>query len=230
MMSELLRLNQQNWKISRLGECAILMELEEERAQTSEVREVLHILESAAIKTLTDIIPAYHSIALIFEKPVNLHSVLESLTVIDWKNKADLHTRKYEVPVCYDLGLDWTEVEDFIQLGRDQIIKTHSSRAYIVAMIGFVPGFIFLDGLDSSLSCGRKPSPRTSIPKGSIGIGGNQTGIYSLESPGGWQIIGRTPLSFFDVKSTPPTILKPGDELVFKVISKEEFDHFRSYE
>lgn len=225
-MSKLLQLNQENWKISQLGECAVLMELEEESYQTTKVREVLNVIESTSINHLIDVIPGYYSVALLFKKPVNLHSVIELLTVINWTEKKDSQSQKYEVPVCYDLGLDWAEVEDFTQIEKAQVVETHSSQVYTVAMMGFVPGFIFLDGLDSSLACPRKSSPRTSIPKGSVGIGGQQTGIYSLESPGGWQIIGRTPLSFFDVESNPPIKLKPGDELAFKAISKKAFDHF----
>jgi len=91
-------------------------------------------------------------------------------------------------------------------------------------MMGFMPGFIFLDGLDQRIAVSRKEKPRIKVPSGSVGIGGNQTGIYSLESPGGWQIIGRTTESFFDVKKTPPTELKAGDKIRFKPISNEEFD------
>ncbi len=225
-MSKLLQLNRENWKVSQLGECAILMELEQEGYQTAKVRKVLNVLESVTINHLIDIIPAYHSIALLFKSPVNLHLVSELLAGINWNDKKNSQPQKYEVPVCYDLGLDWAEVEDFTQIEKAQIVETHSSQVYTVAMMGFVPGFIFLEGLDSSLACARKSNPRTSVPKGSIGIGGQQTGIYSLESPGGWQIIGRTPLSFFDVESNPPIKLQPDDKLIFKAISKDVFDHF----
>ena len=91
-------------------------------------------------------------------------------------------------------------------------------------MMGFLPGFVFLDGLDESLTVPRMESPRTKIPEGSIGIGGNQTGFYSLESPGGWNIIGRTSKSFFDQKKNPPTELQAGDKIRFFRISKEEFN------
>jgi KipI family sensor histidine kinase inhibitor len=91
-------------------------------------------------------------------------------------------------------------------------------------MMGFLPGFIFLEGLDDRISVARKETPRVKVPAGSVGIGGNQTGIYSLESPGGWQIIGKTAESFFDVTKKPPTKLKPGDKTRFKPISKDEFD------
>jgi len=135
--------------------------------------------------------------------------------------------QRYEVPVCYELGLDWDEVEGHAGLSREKIIGLHISGSYTVAMQGFIPGFLYLSGLSEKIACPRREEPRTKIPAGSIGIGGNQTGIYSLESPGGWQIIGQTPISFFDASKTPPSQVEAGDKVVFKKISEEEFQNLK---
>ena len=102
----------------------------------------------------------------------------------------------------------------------------HSTREYRVACIGFVPGFTFLAGLPKNLATPRRDVPRKEIPPGSVGIGGAQTGIYPLRSPGGWNLIGRTPLKLFDPIKDPPTLLCPGDRVRFRAITREEFAAF----
>ncbi|MCG8373557.1 MAG: allophanate hydrolase subunit 1, partial [Balneolales bacterium] len=124
----------------------------------------------------------------------------------------------FEVEVDYSAGLDWNRVEEYSKLSKQEVIQRHTNQIYTVAMIGFLPGFVFLDGLDQRISVPRLETPRTYIPSGSVGIGGNQTGFYSLESPGGWNIIGKTRESFFDVKAHPPSRLNAGDKIKFVAI------------
>ena len=110
------------------------------------------------------------------------------------------------------------------RLSADEVVDLHSRAEYRVACIGFVPGFPFLTGLAKKLATPRRATPRKEISPGSVGIGGPQTGIYPLRSPGGWNLIGRTPLRLFDPQQDPPTLLRAGDRVRFRAITREEFD------
>lgn len=130
-----------------------------------------------------------------------------------------------EIPVCYEeaYGPDLAEVADYHQVGLDEIVSWHTARVYPVYMIGFAPGFPYLGGMDERLATPRKSVPRTHIPAGSVGIGGAQTGIYPFETPGGWQLIGRTPLRLFRPDIIPPSLLQVGDQVRFVAITSEQF-------
>jgi len=130
------------------------------------------------------------------------------------------------IPVCYDLdfGPDLTEVASVHQMSTAEVIKLHSAGAYKIYMMGFMPGFAYLGGMDVQLITPRKATPRKSVPAGAVGIAGQQTGIYPLETPGGWQIIGQTPLRLFDVNRDQPSLLKAGDTVIFKPIDVYTFN------
>ena len=178
--------------------------------------------------------PAYTTLTLYFN-PVKLmnDSGLKGSTTLDKisgyiksipvETKIDQQTDNQiiQIPVCYDpaFGFDLQELSSFYQLKKEEIIEIHSSVVYTVYMIGFVPGFPYLGGLSEKLTAPRRQNPRAAIPAGSVGIAGQQTGIYPLETPGGWQIIGRTPLKLFDVNRQQPSLLKAGDKLKFEQIS-----------
>jgi inhibitor of KinA len=138
-------------------------------------------------------------------------------------------SRPIEIPVCYDpeFGFDLDRVAEHTKLSEREIIDLHSTSEYRVACIGFVPGFTFLAGLPKNLATPRRDVPRKEIPAGSVGIGGAQTGIYPLRSPGGWNLIGRTPLKLFDSIKDPPTLLCPGDRVRFRAITREEFESLK---
>jgi inhibitor of KinA len=131
-----------------------------------------------------------------------------------------------EIPVCYDaeFGFDLNRVAEHTKLSKREIVDLHGAGEYRVACIGFVPGFTFLSGLPKNLATPRRDVPRKEIPAGSVGIGGAQTGIYPLRSPGGWNLIGRSPLRLFDASKNPPTLLCPGDRVRFRAITREEFE------
>ncbi len=135
-------------------------------------------------------------------------------------------THTVTIPVCYggELGLDIEEVAAVNQISVRDVIAIHSKAVYKVYMIGFVPGFAYLGGMDERIATPRKQTPRKAVPVGAVAIAGKQTGIYPLQTPGGWQIIGQTPLKMFDANREQPTLLKAGDNVVFKPISKPEFD------
>lgn len=131
-----------------------------------------------------------------------------------------------EIPVCYDreLGPDLDMVAARHGLSPASVAALHAAPVYDVVMVGFTPGFPYLSGLDPRLATPRKETPRKVVPAGSVGIADRQTGIYSVDSPGGWQIIGRTPLRIFDLERSDPFLLKPGDRLRFHPISRETFE------
>lgn len=216
------------WKVSLLGEKALLLQPDVEAEGLHLIHALAHALEVSNLEGVTDIIPAYESIAIVFEKALtdveaHLHQIEKAIVHAD---EIDIEPAHIKIPVCYELGLDWPEVERHTSLTKKEIIAKHTSEVYTLAMMGFLPGFIYLSGLHESIVCPRKENPRTKIPAGSVGIGGSQTGIYSLESPGGWQIIGRTPVSFFEADKNPPVPLNPGDTISFYAISNEEFETF----
>ena len=133
-----------------------------------------------------------------------------------------------EIPVCYggSYGEDLKDVAAHAGLTEEEVIKLHSSVDYNIYMLGFLPGFPYLGGLDPKLFTPRLDNPRTKIPEGSVGIGGEQTGIYPLESPGGWRLIGRTPLKLYDPDREQPFLYQAGDYIRFVPITAEEYEAY----
>ncbi|MDZ7805640.1 MAG: 5-oxoprolinase subunit PxpB [Gracilimonas sp.] len=225
MASRSLQIDNTDWNLSTLGEAALVLEPDMEDPELSAIHKVCSLIEDAGMDGLTDVIPTYKSIGLLFEEPVHdMEPVIDQLEEI-FENAGNYNPshKTIRVPVCYELGLDWDELESHTGLQRDEIIRLHTAQQYTVAMMGFIPGFLYLQGLDQRISCPRKNEPRTKVPEGAVGIAGDQTGIYSLESPGGWQILGRTPLSFFDGDNDPPVSVNLGDTVIFEPISEEDF-------
>ncbi|WP_234122705.1 5-oxoprolinase subunit PxpB [Clostridium hydrogenum] len=141
-------------------------------------------------------------------------------------------SRIVEVPVCYGgkFGPDLEYVAAYNKISMEEVVKIHSEGEYLVYMIGFAPGFPYLGGMPEKISAPRRKSPRTEIPKGSVGIAGMQTGVYPISTPGGWQLIGRTPLELFRPKHRIPSLLKAGDIVKFIPISNEEYEAYKEEE
>lgn len=137
---------------------------------------------------------------------------------------------QFRIPVCYDpeFGIDLPAVSEYTKLSVDEIIQIHQSKSYRVYMLGFLPGFAYMGELDAALYMPRKDTP-IGVTAGSVGITSNQTGIYPLNSPGGWRIIGRTPISLFDPSRSRPVEMRAGDHIQFYAISKEEFESNRNF-
>ncbi|QKG52309.1 5-oxoprolinase subunit PxpB [Hymenobacter sp. BRD67] len=135
-----------------------------------------------------------------------------------------------EIPVCYggEFGPDLEVVAQHAQVTAEEVIALHAQAEYLVYMVGFAPGFPYLGGLDAQLATPRRAQPRPLVPAGAVGIAGMQTGIYSLPTPGGWQLIGRTPLRLFDAGRAQPSLLKAGQRLRFVSISEAEFQRLAS--
>ena len=146
------------------------------------------------------------------------HLAVETLTKLDLSNKS--HTRRIEIPVHFDKesAPDLDHIAETSGLSPEKVIDTFTASIYRVFMLGFLPGFSYMGEVDDRIATPRKESPRLSVPKGSVGIAGKQTGIYSLQSPGGWQIIGRTDIEMFTPNAESPSYLNPGDEVQFVAV------------
>lgn len=173
---------------------------------------------------LRDVVPAYASLAVFFEpRVIGAGQVLAWLRHLAAQATGDLPStagRRVEIPVVYggEHGPDLATAADELGIAPDQLAARHAAGDYTVAMIGFAQGFPYLFGLDPALGLPRLATPRVRVPAGSVGVAGGQTGIYPRESPGGWRLLGRTPLRLFDPGSNPPSVLQPGDRVRFVAI------------
>jgi len=200
------------------------------------VRSVADYLLKHPIEGVVDIVPAFTTVAIHYrpervpgEAAVaspyeRLCRLLES-NVAQASERMQTPTRVVDVPVCYggEFGPDLDEVAAHCKLTRAEVIELHAASPHQVYMIGFAPGFPYLGGLDPRLEMPRRATPRTKVPAGSVAIAREQSSIYSLETPGGWNILGRTPLRMFTPETDPPSLLQPGDRVRFVPITLKEF-------
>lgn len=185
--------------------------------------------EEKRIKGVIELIPAFNSVTVLYDSAAissrRLKRRLEG--IIRSMGGASLSKPVlYKIPVCYDgeFSPDMKNVEAHTGLTRDEIISIHSSTDYLIYMLGFLPGFAYLGEMDKRLATPRLDSPRVEIARGSVGIGGEQTGIYPVASPGGWQLIGKTPVLVYDKSKEEPILYKSGDYIRFIPISRHEYD------
>lgn len=182
-------------------------------------------LESKNINGIKDIIPSFTSVFISYDPVIlSYENLLEIINSIDIKTITFSSSRIIEIPVCYDLGLDFNRVEAYTNLDKKNIIKLHCKPIYLVYMLGFVAGFPYLGGMDDKIATPRLESPRQSIQAGSVGIADKQTGVYPISTPGGWNIIGITPIRLYDPSLENPTLLKSGDKIKFIPIDIDEFN------
>ena len=201
----------------------------------------VRLLEHVPIAGVTEIVPGIASVAVYYD-PILLYDLQNSkLSPFEWMSfklkelcgqmsgDESTKSRVLDIPVCYggEFGPDLDYVASYHGLTPQEVIDIHSKGSYLVYMMGFTPGFPYLGGMDERIATPRLNSPRLSIPIGSVGIGGNQTGIYPIESPGGWQLIGRTPLDLFCPQYDPPCLINTGDVIYFRPITSVEFDRLR---
>lgn len=188
-------------------------------------------LRARAPAWVRDVVPALAGIALHFDPermpaaPLEeARALLEEFLKAAKKSKPP--GRLVEVPVCYDpeLGLDIMEVSSIVRLDPEQIARLHTATEHHVLMVGFSPGQPYLGGLDPRLAVPRHATPRTRVPAGSIAIANAQTAVYSFETPGGWNVIGRTPLAVFDPRRESPSLFEPGDRVRFIALNRSEFE------
>lgn len=177
---------------------------------------------------IIDLVQGYNSLTVVYKNDIiKLEEKVKQLQAI-YKLQTQLVKQQFyqwEIPVCYDLqfGIDLEEMAENSKVDLEEIIRLHSEALYRIYFIGFLPGFLYLGGLNSNIFFDRRPNPRLNIPKGTLAIGGKQTGIYPNSSAGGWNIIGRTAINFFDAENENPCFAKAGDYIKFNGISIEEF-------
>lgn len=179
-------------------------------------------------KGFLNVHPAYNSVLVSFDPSQADHGSVEQVirNIAGNNPSSPREERVVTIPTCYnsEFGPDLTDVARHCGLSEDEVVRTHTAADYLVYFLGFTPGFPYLGGMPTKLTTPRLGTPRKHVPAGSVAIGGSQTGIYSVDSPGGWRIIGRTPLKLFDVHIDPPTLLHLGDRVRFKDISLAEFE------
>lgn len=198
-------------------------------------------LRQANSPGVIDLVPAYSSLSILFDNqkllknssgqnPYELVSKQVEKLLKNPAENSEPESRLLEIPVCYDpdFAPDLEKVASQNNLDVAEVVRLHSEREYLVYMLGFLPGFPYMGIVDERIATPRLSTPRREVPAGSVGIAGNQTGIYPLNSPGGWNLIGRTPVKLFDPNRAEPVLFQPGDRVRFKAISRAKFQKMTS--
>lgn len=230
-------------QITPLGDTALIVRIRETPANLDDeslrvVLDAVHKIRVAQIPGVVEVAPAYTTVSVFFDPMQVASAGVDPAAVFDWMaeqirkavarkmKSAKVTARLIKIPVCYDpeFALDLNEVAQHAGLSTKEVVDLHHAAEYQVNCVGFTPGFPFLAGLPKKLATPRQATPRKEIPVGSVAIGGAQTGIYPIKSPGGWNVIGRTPLPLFDPLKSPPALLHAGDHVRFRPITREEFE------
>ena len=220
-----------NYRIVPAGESSLIVEFEERIDPAVNARTIAcaDAIQSANIAGVRDVVPTYRSVAVYFD-PLRTDGdqLMERLAHEAEHADAPVATTAppVRIPVCYggEFGPDLASVAAFAGLPEAEVVRLHSAATYRVFMLGFVPGFAYLGLVDGRIAMPRRSTPRVRVPTGSVGIAGIQTGIYPAETPGGWQLIGRTPVKPFDAARRQPFLLKAGDAVHFYPIEPAEFE------
>jgi inhibitor of KinA len=228
-----------DYKLHPMGDQAVLIEIGEEITLEihDKIKQISSCLNNLQDKWFIEYIPAFTTITVFYDPMIifreyttkkspyefvcnELNQLLSAVTTSEQDE-----TRTIHIPVCYEqeLAPDIEVVAKTNQLSPQEVIEIHSSGEYTVYMIGFAPGFPYIGGMSEQIATPRKETPRLRIPAGSVGIAGKQTGVYPLETPGGWQVIGRTPLKLFQPNEEIPSLLRAGDKIKFIPISYRDF-------
>ena len=229
------RCDERDLTVHPLAESGLLIELGEtiDLALVGRVAALTAAIDAANLPGVLDVVPSYATILLAIDPTVaesdSLVAALNRLAT-EASNLKPPTPRRVTIPVAYggECGPDLVAVANHARLSPEEVIARHAGADYLVACMGFAPGFGYLVGLPPELATPRRANPRTRVPAGSVGIGGAQTGIYPLETPGGWHLIGRTPLRLFDLARDDPFRLHPGDRVLFQPISADEYRDLES--
>lgn len=212
------------------GDSAIIIKAGNEISMevNRKVRDIYSALVNAKIPGVVDFIQSYSELMVIHDPSIaGYKELIENIKLFEeYIGSAEPEPGLvYEVPVLYggEPGPDLDEVAKQTGMKKEDVVSLHTGKLYLVYMLGFTPGFCYLGGLDERIATPRKSEPRLKVPEGSVGIASVQTGIYSLESPGGWQIIGRTPLRLFNPLRKPEFLFKAGDRIRFSQVTREEY-------
>ena len=222
------------YRIVPAGDAAIVVEFEERidpdvNARTIAVAEAI---QAAGVAGVRDVVPTYRSIAIYYDPLRTDGAALWACVEREAVRPApalESATAPVRIPVCYggELGPDLSAVAAFAQADEAEVVRLHAAATYRVFMLGFVPGFAYLGIVDDRIAMPRRSVPRVRVPAGSVGIAGIQTGVYPSETPGGWQLIGRTPLMPFDPSRDNPFLMKAGDSVQFYPIERRDYDRWK---
>jgi inhibitor of KinA len=226
-------------QITPLGDSALIVEFGDSINESTHgrVQSAWRALAAEPLPGVSESVPAYTTVTVFYDPWQAVQAGAPEDGVVAWlssrvreriKNppkSTKTKPRSVEIPVCYggDFGPDLPRVAAQAKLSVEAVVKKHSMAKYLVYLIGFAPGFPYLGGLPKELVTPRHAKPRMAVPAGSVGIGGEQTGIYPASTPGGWNLIGRTPLRLLNPERNPPAVLRAGDEVRFKPITPDEF-------
>ena len=219
--------------LNNIGDCGIVCDFGEEvnREVNSNVIKLFHHIKEevskGSLKGILNYTPSYNKLIINFDlEKINSSEIINFLKSIDFsKLNLTRSSKKWTIPVCYDFEMDLANMSKALKMNKDEIINIHLNTDFFVYMVGFIPGHPFMGDLNSKLFLNRLKTPRVRIPAGSVGIVEKFCNIYPYESPGGWNIIGRTPTKLFNKENEfNPCLLSPGDSVKFKSISKKEFE------
>ena len=230
-------------QITPMGDNALIVELGDAISESTHrrVQAAWRALAAAPLPGVSEAVPAYTTVTLFYDPALVVRAGAPAEEIVTWlgarvrerlkdpPKSAKTKPRTVEVPVGYggDFGPDLARVAAQAKLSPEDVVKRHAKAEYRVHLIGFAPGFPYLGGLPKELVTPRHPKPRMAVPAGSVGIGGKQTGIYPQVTPGGWNLIGRTPLRLFRPEEDPPVLLQAGDIVKFRPVSAEEFEKLK---
>ena len=220
-------------KILTAGDSSLLIQFGQEISPeiNAQITAFVHLMREQHLEGVTDVIPAFTSLLINYDPRVidyrKLKRRLEKLLKLEVSKKA---SSIFEIPVCYggEYGPDLENIAKHANLTTQEVITIHSSSDYLIYMLGFLPGFSYLGGLDERIHTPRLANPRIRIPAGSVGIGGSQTGIYPLDSPGGWQLLGLTPVKTYDPNRDVPILFEAGDYIRFVPVSESDFANIKN--
>ncbi|SFK20912.1 inhibitor of KinA [Halobacillus dabanensis] len=229
-----------------LGDQALIIDFGDriDEETNYEVRKVASHLDREKPDWMVEYIPAFTTVTIFYD-PFYIANHISKANQLpyDWVQEEMRHmlselkdhgqtSRSIDIPVCYggELGPDLPYVAKRNNMTEEEVIATHMEGEYLVYMIGFAPGFPYIGGMDKKIATPRRDDPRLTIPAGSVGIAGEQTGVYPIETPGGWQLIGRTPVKLFDPKKETPSLLQAGDRIRFTRINAEDYKEMKEDE
>lgn len=220
----------ENIKILTAGDSSILIEFGKEITPgiNARITAFVRLMKEQHIEGVTDMIPSFCALLINYDPRVVLYHPLkkrlEKLLKLEVETESAA-TKVFEIPVCYggDYGPDLDNIATLAGLSPQEVIDIHSSKDYLIYMLGFLPGFSYLGGLDERIHTPRLANPRIRIKAGSVGIGGSQTGIYPLDSPGGWQLLGLTPVTTYDPNREIPILFEAGDYIRFVPVDEQQF-------
>ena len=225
----------QDVKIITAGDSSLLLQFGNaiDPEINARIAATVQLMKEQHIEGVVDLIPAFCSLLINYDPRVISYGEMRRRMekILSVEIAAGARKKKiYEIPVCYggELGPDLATIAEHAGLTEQEVIDIHSSSDYLIYMLGFLPGFTYLGGLDERIHTPRLANPRIRIPAGSVGIGGSQTGIYPMDSPGGWQLIGMTPVKTYDPEREIPILVEAGDYIRFVPIDRDAYERIQS--